>query len=248
MQMRQLLFGQRLLEKLLESETAMNTLRNSVTLLDTDSAMRSRKTTKVLAEADLPVNDLGGLVEELLAAAAMAPFHRACDVAHRAGTDLAGIEPWRFYVVDAAGCRLLRQRIPRENAGKIPAMLAAADALLLTTWLPNPPSERFQLAPEAEFEPTLANMEHIAAASAAIQNLLLAATARGVASYWSSGGILRSSEVFNLTGIPANQILLGAVFLFPAEVGDSTVVGSKLRDKRCPARDWSRAVYIDNPV
>jgi hypothetical protein len=150
--------------------------------------------------------------------------------------------PWRFYIVEAAACRSLKQDLPQENAGKIPAMLAAADALILATWLPNPQPGHQRSVEEPSFAPTLANMEHIAAASAAVQNLLLAATARGISNYWSSGGVLRSEHVFSRLGIPFNQILLGAIFLFPDATEGAEVVGSKLREHRTASTRWSRRV------
>ncbi len=235
--------------------------------LDTDSAIRNRKTTKVLAAEVFPCTNRSQQIAEMLDLAGMAPFHRACDEQHRGleAKGLNGIEPWRFHVLDAHGCRDLRSQLPSENVGKIPAMLAAADALILATWLPNPMSADFQTKisnPDDEpgkfqdgddasftkwpFEPTLANMEHIAAASAAIQNLLLAATARGISNYWSSGGILRSSTLFEKLGIPAGQILLGALFLFPQEVSDAEVVGSKLRDRRSSSNHWVRTIELSN--
>ena len=120
-------------------------------------------------------------------------------------------------------------------------MLAAAEALIQATWLPNPGP----LPEGASYAPTLENMEHIAAASAAVQSLLVAATARGFTTYWSSGGILRGAEVFRWLGIPSEEILLGAVFLFPADPEGATVNPGKLRDKRGRLRDWRRWVTPD---
>ncbi len=208
---------------------------------DYESVVRTihqRKTTKLLSSVNLPVHDLRLEVNELIEAAGRAPFHRPCDETHR--QQAGGVVPWRMYAMDAATCRKLPQRFSAENAGKIPAMLAAADACILTTWLPNPTRE--DLAGQL-YEPTLANMEHIAAASAAIQNLLLAATARGWANYWSSGGVvLRDESTFALLGIPMTQILLGALFLFPESDGESQVVGGKLRSRRPNADSWSQWV------
>ncbi len=82
-------------------------------------------------------------------------------------------------------------------------------------------------------------MEHIAAASAAIQNLLLAATARGISNYWSSGGVLRSAQVFQQLGIPRQQILLGAIFLFPSEIGDA-----ELSDQQTARASWLARVVV----
>lgn len=212
--------------------------------MQTEDAIRSRKTVKILASQDLPASDHHHLVNELLSLAGQAPFHRACEEQHRQSSSLSGIEPWRLYALAAEDCRKLRTRIPLENAGKIPAMLAAADALIMATWLPNA-AEVPDMDGEPGYAATINNMEHIAAASAAIQNLLLAATARGVANYWSSGGVLRSAEVFSLLGIPRSQILLGAIFLFPKEYGDAEIATSKLREHRGSSKAWSRWVKLE---
>jgi len=209
----------------------------------TDEAIRSRKTEKILAAQDLPTADHRDLVNDVLLLAGQAPFHRACEEHHRQSSQ-SGIEPWRFHVLDAADCRRLRTRLPLENAGKIPAMLSAANALILATWLPNA-AQVPDMDGEPGFAATINNMEHIAAASAAIQNLLLAATARGLSNYWSSGGVLRSAQVFSLLGIPRAQILLGAVFFFPKEYGDCELATSKLREHRSPREAWSRWVSLD---
>ena len=61
-------------------------------------------------------------------------------------------------------------------------MLNVAKSTIVMTWLPKKDPDRGQL-----FEPDLKNMEHIAAASAATQNILIGATSLGLRSYWSSG-------------------------------------------------------------
>ncbi len=158
---------------------------------------------------------------------------RLLDARHRA---------WRFHVLDAAACRWLRQRLPVENAGKIPAMLAAADALIMATWLPNAGFQRYRWVMSQDLLLTLANVEHIAAASGCDSELAVGCDARSIANYWSSGGVLRLPEVFQLLEIPTDQILLGAIFLFPKEIGDSELAVSKLRPLRTPWHDWTRGV------
>lgn len=215
--------------------------------MDTDAAIRTRRTEKVLASRELPVTNLEAhraQVDEILSLAGMAPFHRACEEQHRSAGGLAGIEPWRFYAVDARACRKLRELIPKENAGKIPAMLAAADALVMATWLPNAGEATPLEDGEPGFAVSLTNMEHIAAAAAAVQNLLLAATARGVSNYWSSGGVLRSRSVRDLLAIPPTEVLLGAIFLFPKEIGDAELATSKLRQHRGSLEKWARWVEL----
>ncbi len=216
----------------------------------------SRKTVKVLAKDDFPVAETESIVDRLLACAGTAPFHKVCSPVHR-DSGLQGIEPWRFYVLGSSQCRTLKGEVQSmEAAGKIPAMLAAADAVILATWLPNPANSAMEatdstvvsgLAAHEVFEPTLDNIEHIAAASAAVQTLLLAATAAGIENYWSSGGVLRLPVLFQRLGIPAAERLVGAIFLFPNKIPEgceAEIATSKLRQQRCPVTSWSKRIDL----
>jgi nitroreductase len=206
-----------------------------------DRVIRERRTTKVLADAPFPEPDVRQVVEELAATAGWAPFHRVVARVHQE-SGLTSIVPWRFHLLDAAACRAVRRALlARGDKSKIPRMLAAASALVMATWLPNPPKGPVT----GLFEATEENMEHVAAAGAAVQNLLLAATARGIPNYWSSGGPLRGEDAFGWMGIPAGEIPLGAVFLFPAETGGAEVNPGSHRDRRGDPRDWSRWVELD---
>ena len=77
-------------------------------------------------------------------------------------------------------CRKLAGQLQSMDPppGKIINMLWAAEALIIMTWLPDVFGDQPQ---EREIEPlpftgNLRNMEHIAASSAAIQNVLIGAT------------------------------------------------------------------------
>ncbi|HEX8392537.1 MAG TPA: nitroreductase family protein [Longimicrobium sp.] len=209
-----------------------------------DEVIRARRTDKVLAGEPLPVDDLRSVVEELVAVAGWAPFHKPVARVHTQAGEMTSIVPWRFHLLDAAGCRALREAlVARGDRNKIPRLLGAASALVQATWLPNP--TRGDAA--GPFEATVENMEHIAAAGAAVQNLLLAATARGIRNYWSSGGALRDTEACGWMGIPEREILLGALFLFPADTGEAEVSAGSHRDRRGGPADWSRWVRLALP-
>ncbi|MEM7198631.1 MAG: nitroreductase family protein [Planctomycetota bacterium] len=211
--------------------------------METFDAIRARRTLKVLADPAQPFPEcddalaptLAGIVE----VAGWAPFHYQADAVHRAGTLDSGV-PWRFYALAGSACQRLIQWFDAEQmtAGKVRHMLAAARACVLATWLPDPgPDDAFQA-----FEPSLRNMEHIAAASAASQNLLLAATDQGFETYWSSGGLFRTEQAYDRLGIPPREVLLGALFLFPTDVQGVPAKPGAHRDARGPAESWSRWV------
>lgn len=226
----------------------MTTNTRSAAAEHIDHTIRTRRTLKVLSDQPLPVDRPGMLssdsLDALCTAAGWAPFHKPAERVHQVKGGLDAIMPWRLHVVEAAGCRKLREElIGQGDESKVPMMLAAADAVILATWLPNrSTTDAGQL-----FEPTLDNMEHLAAASAAVQNLLLAATARGIENYWSSGGGLREPAMFDRLGIPRHEILLGALFFFPAEdkLPDHVdLKTSTLRNQRGEVGRWTRRVSL----
>ena len=203
--------------------------------------IRQRRTVKVFA--DNPVAEAldRHIVEELIATAGWAPFHYPAASVHLKGNTMNALEPWRFYLLDSTACSNLRQILLEEgDRTKIPKMLAAASAMILVTWLPHPS----KTGNNQLFEPTQINMEHIAATSAAIQNLLLAATAREIKTYWSSGGRLRKHEQMEKLGIPSSEILLGSVFLWTENFADLPTATGKMRQKRGPISQWSKWIEV----
>jgi nitroreductase len=221
-----------------------------------DHIIRERRTAKTLR--DPQYCDLTGdfsafneAVRVCIDAAGWAPFHKiAHEQAHRQH-GMPSPVPWRFYVLDKPACCTVVAHVRRQAeahpdsnwsrawGSKIPKLLAGAGACVLVTWLPDPP--------ETDDRPELTenNIEHIAAASAATQNLLLAAEARGLYTYWSTGGIFKDGDMFDRLGIPRNQMLLGAIFLSPADGVYDAVEPGGLRDKRGAVSDWSTWVVLD---
>ena len=121
-------------------------------------------------------------------------------------------------------------------------MLNTANALLQVTWLPDDPIT--DLEDDLPFKGSLRNMEHIAATSSAIQNMLLTATGLNIPNYWSSGGVLKTNELSKVLEISQNEILLGAIFLFPEDVSKAKVVPGGLRDKKGERSQWTRYVSL----
>jgi nitroreductase len=210
--------------------------------MEVDKAILARATTKVLGDPNAPLPANGSMSEvltELLELAGRAPFHYACHQLHREG-DTDSIVPWRFYALNAERCRELLAWLNHKaiHSGKIGQLLAAADALVVATWLPDPGGDASQL-----FDPGMRNMEHIAAAGAAVQNLLLAATSRDLHSYWSSGGVLRGPELFEALHIPTTEIVLGTVFLSHKNSGEAlSYVPGKLHDLRGGVKGFSKEI------
>lgn len=208
--------------------------------------IRRRKTEKVLGDVDTaaPVPaDIAArnraLVLEAIKSAGWAPFHYPRNVDRLA-------EPWRAHVVWDAGARRVARHL-RDELGtttKEPSLAAACSALVLVTWLPES-----EAAPSDPAKATPAHLrardeEHLAAAAAMVQNLLLLLTAHGMGTYWSSGGKLRDPAMFRFLSIPDNERLLAAVFVEYPEMRDEARqrVAGKLRDSRSDG--WVREVEL----
>ncbi|PWQ92162.1 nitroreductase family protein [Leucothrix pacifica] len=214
-----------------------------------DQVIQTRKSVKVIGDVDNIPDIPDGFFEEVQAAmkvAGWAPFHYTAHTSHL-DRDMDSPVPWRFYALDQKNClRLIDALMDHPELGlnknvAILRMIAAYGALVLVTWLPEPETGNSdeEIARIAD-----KNEEHVAAAAAATQNLLLAATARGMDSYWSSGGTLRDKVSFEICQIPLQERLLGAVFLAPDMPDREGVRPGKWRDKRGNPEQWMTSVSI----
>ena len=239
-----------------------------------DYVIRCRETRKILgdteSEWDHPIDCSASLRSEFdlevkgaIATAGWAPFHHSRKALDVMGRDRIH-EPWRFYHLDRSNCVKLLGKIDDildsdVRRGKIPGLLAGAGAAVLVTWLPESTPGESTPGESTPGESTpgaggpdpdklrLRNEEHLAAAAAAVQNLLLACEARSMATYWSSGGLLRDSRMFRCLEIPPDQRLLAAVFLAPPldEFRDRVDCKSgSLRDVRADWSKWCRSVVL----
>ena len=125
-------------------------------------------------------------------------------------------------------------------------MLSACGSLVLVSWLPQfasaaPGESAAALAPEKRAQ---VDREHLAAAAAYVQNLLLLLTAAGLGTYWSSGGQLADHSVFEHMGIPHRGQLIAAVFVdyLNEQAPELERLPGKQRDRRDPQCRWIHEV------
>ncbi len=188
-----------------------------------DEAIGARRTHKVLGGAGADPAAFEAALRSALEIAGMAPFHFARDEAIP--------EPWRLRAFVGAGLARVRSELDAAEVlyAKLPAIFDGAGALVQATWLPEARPER--------------DWEHLAAASAAVQNLLLAMHARGYASYWCSAPVLGKAETARILGVAANEAYLGSLFfgvrLSAEEEAERGFIG-KMHARRTPgAAGWS---------
>ena len=210
------------------------------------SVVKSRQTLKVLADFGNPVEISKEICDtnrpRLLTAvrdAGWAPFHYARN--HNSVP-----EPWRFYVLWHDSCRQIAGRFSDwfsdiKPGNKLPAMLNACSALVIVNWIPQPNLT------ETKEKSKQVNEEHLAATAAAVQNLLLLLTALGMGTYWSSGGQLRTPEMFRRLGIDGDERLLAAVFVEFPETQNRALkrIAGKHRECRGAPENWMKIIDVD---
>jgi nitroreductase len=101
-------------------------------------------------------------------------------------------EPWRFWVVGRATLQAL------SDATGDRKLLRSHTAIVVGV-------TRNDDAQTAE--------EDYAAVACAIQNIMLAARGRGLASFWRTPGVLSRPQVAEILGVPADVRLIGVVHL-----------------------------------
>lgn len=212
-----------------------------------ENVIRSRKTEKVLCDVEefkpVPVDIAERnreIVLQAIKTAGWAPFHYPRKVEGIA-------EPWRAHILwhDDVKKAATYLRDELNVTSKEPRLTAASSVLVLVTWLPEFYDLESQNTSKLAREDQLArDEEHLAAASAMVQNLLLILTAHEMGTYWSSGGKYRKSEMFRYLGIPNEERLLAAIFVEYPEMRDDSQERKAGSQRNHRSEEWIREVSI----
>jgi nitroreductase len=143
------------------------------------------------------------LIEQLLAAAVQAPNHYK-------------VRPWRFVVLTGAG---------REKLGEVMAQSAQANKpdtteedLLKDRAKPLRAPVVIAVGVDKPAIPKAKEIENVCATAAAIQNMLLAAHALGLAAIWRTGPSATDPAIKQFFGWEADEHLIGFVYIgYPVE-------------------------------
>jgi nitroreductase len=171
--------------------------------MDVLEAIRTRRTAGKI-KPDVPSREL---IEELLEAATWAPNHRLN-------------EPWRFFVVAGQAreqfgtlmaedaCASLDNPTEEKKAGMVESQLKKATrSPVIVAVACDPPSS-----------PKIDPVEDVCAVACGVQNMMLAAHARGLATKWSSGTACYSPAIKSFFGLTPEHQILGYVYLgYPDE-------------------------------
>ncbi len=142
------------------------------------------------------------LIEKLLSAAVQAPNHYK-------------VRPWRFVVLTGAGRARMGEALAESFAERFPN--APASALEKERSKPLRAPVVIAVGVDKPSEPKVLEIENICATAAAVQNLLLAAHALGLAAKWRTGEEARNPRLKEFLGFAPDQHLIALVYLgYPA--------------------------------
>ena len=141
-------------------------------------------------------------VQDLLQIAIQAPNHRRN-------------EPWQFIVIEQEQIGPFWERakahLPQALAGREPIVIERKQEKLARR-LPTVGAIVYVLSARNQRE--LVERENYAATCCAVQNLLLAATDRGLGSFWSTGALFAHPPVLDLLGVNTAEFsFVGAIWL-----------------------------------
>lgn len=153
-----------------------------------------RRRSSLRIDLDRPVP--AGAIERLCRLAVWAPNHKQT-------------RPWRFFVL-TGDARARLGAVAAESAAKGGLSEEAALAKLRAKYCRAPVT---LVAASATHSDPVLRAENRDAVAAGIQNLLLGATAMGLASYWSTGATARDPAVKELLGLDPADHIVGIVYL-----------------------------------
>lgn len=141
-----------------------------------------------------------------------ATIHKLLELAHWAPTH-GRTEPWHFFVFGGAAKASFGQ-----GHADVYWKHTAEDKRTTENfekWLHTPDKASHVLVAVMKRgdNPKIPQLEEIAAASAAVQNILLGATALGIASFWSTGGMVHHPAFKEHLQLGEHDIVLGIIYL-----------------------------------
>ena len=138
------------------------------------------------------------VVEKLLQAAVQAPNHYK-------------VRPWRFVVLMGEGLNKLGDVMATSQQARHPEFPLEAFDKCRT--LPQRTPVIIAVGVDKPSEVKVLELENVAAAAAAIQNLLLAAHAMGLGAKWRTGEWARDEKVKEFLGFQTDQQIIGFIYI-----------------------------------
>jgi nitroreductase len=146
------------------------------------------------------------LIEKLLDAGNQAPNHYK-------------VRPWRFIVLTGNARNQLGDVMAASFADRNPGL--SPEGLDKTRALPLRAPVLIAVGVDKPVEAKVLEVENLSAASAACQNILLAAHALGLGAMWRTGDWARDAKVKEFLGLAADQLIAGFIYVgYPESEGE----------------------------
>ena len=175
-------------------------------------AINTRCSVKVV-KADAVPHDV---IEKILDAGNRAPNHFK-------------VRPWRFFVLTGNARNKLGDVMAVSQHDRLPD--APQEGLDKTRALPLRAPVIIAVVVDKPVETKVLEVENFAAASAACQNILLAAHALGLGAIWRTGEWVRDAKVKEFFGFPEDQIIAGFIYVGYPDVITEPLVRSSFEDR-----------------
>jgi nitroreductase len=170
--------------------------------MDIFEAINTRYSVKKV-KADLLPRDV---IEKLLDAGNRAPNHYK-------------VRPWRFFVLTGNGRNKLGDVMSASLRDRQPDL--PQEGLDKTRALPLRAPVVIAVGVDKPAETKVLELENFSAASAACQNILLAANALGLGAIWRTGDWARDAKVKDFFGLKVDQHIVGFIYVgYPETAGE----------------------------
>ena len=180
--------------------------------MDVFDAIHGRLTISKVKSDALPRD----VIEKLLSAGAQAPNH------HK-------VRPWRFVVLTGDGRKKLGDVMAASFLDRNPA--TPPEGLDKIRALPLRAPVVIAVGADKPADTKIVEMENISAASAAAQNILLAAHALGLGAIWRTGEWARDAKVKEFLGFAADQQIVGFIYIGYPDVTPAPYVRLGFEDR-----------------
>jgi nitroreductase len=175
-------------------------------------AIHGRLTTSKVKPDALPRE----VVEKLLSAGAQAPNHYKA-------------RPWRFVVLTGDGRKKLGDVMAASFLDRNPA--TPPEGLDKTRALPLRAPVVIAIGADKPADTKIIEIENVSSASAAAQNILLAAHAQGLGAIWRTGEWARDSKVKEFLGFAEDQHIVGFIYVGYPDVMPEPYVRQGFEDR-----------------
>jgi len=175
-------------------------------------AIHGRRTINKLKKDALPRE----VIEKILSAGAQAPNHN-------------NVRPWRFVVLTGNGRNKLGDVMAASFLDRNPA--TPPEGLDKPRALPLRAPLVIAIGADKPANARIIEIENISAASAAGQNILLAANALGLGAIWRTGDWARDVKVKEFLGFAADQHIIGFIYIGYPEIEPEPYVRQGFEDR-----------------